>query len=105
MMGKLKELQSKMAEAQASLVNITASAESGGGLVKATANGTRKLVSLEIDESLLVKEDRDMLADLIVAAANKALDEAGEKGAAEIKSKTSGLLPNIPGMDLGNFSA
>ena len=103
MMGKLKELQSKMQEAQASLQHITATGEAGAGLVKATANGQRKLIKLEIDESLLVKEDKDMLADLIVAATNKALDEAAEKGAEEIKNKTAGLMPNIPGMDMGNF--
>lgn len=103
MMGKLKELQEKVAEAQEGLKNITATGESGAGLVRATANGQRKLIKLEIDESLMVKEDREVLADLVVAAVNKAMDEAGEKGAAEMKNKTAGLMPNIPGMDFGNM--
>ncbi len=103
MMGKMKELQEKMKQAQDQLQYITTTAESGGGLVRATANGQRRLLKLEIDESLLQPQDRDMLADLVVAAVNKVMEEAGEKAKEEIKSKTSGLLPNIPGLDLGGF--
>ncbi|GAB2781277.1 hypothetical protein HNQ93_001243 [Hymenobacter luteus] len=103
MMGKMKELQDKMKQAQDQLQYLTATAESGGGLVKATANGQRRLLKLEIDESLLQPQDRDMLADLVVAAVNKVMDEAGEKAKEEIKTKTAGLIPNIPGLDLGGF--
>ena len=103
MMGKVKELQDKMKQAQDELQFLTASAESGGGLVRATANGQRRLLKLEIDESLLTPDDRDMLADLVVAAVNKALEEVNEKAREELKSKTSGLMPNVPGLDLGNF--
>jgi len=101
MMGKVKELQEKMQQAQSEMQYITATAESGGGLVKATANGERRLLKLEIDESLLT--DRDMLADLVVAAVNKAVQEAGEQAREALKSKTAGLMPNLPGLDLGNF--
>jgi DNA-binding YbaB/EbfC family protein len=103
MMGKMKELQEKMKLAQDELQHITATAESGGGLVRATANGQRRLLKLEIDESLLQPQDRDMLADLVVAAVNKVMEEAGDKAKEEMKSKTAGLLPNIPGLDLGGF--
>ena len=44
-----------------------------------------------------------MLADLVVAAVNKVLDEAGDKGKDHLKSRTQGLLPNIPGLDLSGF--
>ena len=103
MMGKVKELQEKMKQAQDEVQFLTATAESGGGLVKATANGKRQVVKLEIDDSLLTPQDRDMLADLVVAAVNKALDEVGEKAKEELKTKTAGLMPNLPGLDLGNF--
>jgi len=103
MMGKVKELQEKMQQAQSELQYLTATAESGGGLVKATANGQRRLLKLEIDESLLTPQDRDMLADLVVAAVNKVMEEVGEQAKQELKSKTSGLLPNLPGLDLNNF--
>lgn len=104
MMGKLNELQGKLKEAQAGLAQITATGEAGAGMVKATANGQKRLIKIEIDDSLMVKEERDTLADLVVAAANKALEAAAEKGAEELKSKTAGLMPNIPGMDMSNFN-
>lgn len=103
MMGKVKEMQAKMKEAQEKLKHITVSAEAGGGMVKATANGERRLLKIELDETLLNANDKEMLADLVVAAVNKAMDEAGEKGKEELKKNTEGLLPNIPGLDLSNF--
>lgn len=101
MMGKMKELQEKMQQAQQEMQFVTATGEAGGGLVRATANGQRRVIKLEIDDSLL--SDREMLTDLVVAAVNKALDEAGDKAKDELKRKTSGLIPNIPGLDLGGF--
>lgn len=103
MMGKVKELQDKMQQAQQELQHITATGEAGGGLVRATANGHRKLLKLDIDETLLTPQDRDMLADLVVAAVNKALEEATELGRQELQRQTSGLMPNVPGLDLSNF--
>lgn len=103
MMGKVKEVQAKMKEAQEKLVYITAEGESGGGLVKAKANGKKQVLSIDVDVSLLKIEDKDMLQDLVVAAVNKALAEADEKGKEEIKKATDGILPNIPGMDLGGL--
>ncbi|WP_027003560.1 YbaB/EbfC family nucleoid-associated protein [Hugenholtzia roseola] len=100
MLGKVKEFQSKLQEAQNALGSITAEGESGAGMVKAVVNGKKQLVSLEIDPDLCKPEDRQMLADLIVAATNKALEEAEEKSKAFLQNSTSGLLPN---MDLGQF--
>jgi DNA-binding YbaB/EbfC family protein len=103
MMSRVKELQEKVKQAQSELPSITATAEAGGGLVRATANGQRQLLKLEIDETLLTPQDRDMLADLVVAAVNKVMEEAGDKAKEHLKSRTAGLLPNIPGLDLGGF--
>jgi len=105
MMGKMKDLQDKMQQAQQELQHITATGEAGGGLVKATANGHRQLIKLDIDESLLTPQDRDMVADLVVAAVNKALDTVAELAKQEMQRKTSGMLPNIPGLDLSGFGA
>lgn len=103
MMGKVKELQDKMQQAQKDIEYLTATGEAGGGLVRATANGHRRVLKIEIDPSLFTPEDREMLPDLMVAAVNKALDAAAELGADELKRRTSGLMPNIPGLDLGGF--
>ncbi|TXK44890.1 YbaB/EbfC family nucleoid-associated protein [Pontibacter qinzhouensis] len=103
MLGKVKEVQAKIKEAQDKLQHITVTSESGAGLVKATVNGQRKLLKIEIDDSILNTNDRDMVNDLVVAAVNSAMESANEKAQEELKKNTEGLLPNIPGLDLGNF--
>jgi nucleoid-associated protein EbfC len=100
MMGKMKEVQARMKQAQDNLANLRASGESGGGMVKATVNGKRQLVALDIDPSLLKADDRMVLQDLVVAAVNKAADEAEVLAKEEMKKSTEGILPNIPGLDL-----
>jgi nucleoid-associated protein EbfC len=103
MMGKVKEVQTRMKEAQENLKFIKASGESGGGMVKATVNGKKMLVALDIDASLLKAEDQVLVQDLIVAAVNKASEEAEVLAKEEIKKSTEGILPNIPGMDLSSM--
>lgn len=103
MMGKMKEVQAKIKEAQDKLGEITVTGEAGAGMVKATANGKRQLVKLEIDKDLVKPEDLDMMADLIVAATNKALEEAEIKAKEEVKKSTQDVIPNIPGLDLGGL--
>ncbi len=103
MMGKMKEVQARLKEAQDNLANIHVSGESGGGLVKATVNGKRQLIGLDVDSSLLKAEDKTVMQDLIVAAVNKAAEEAEIRAKEELKKSTEGLLPNIPGMDLSGL--
>lgn len=103
MMGRIKEVQEKMKEAQQKLEYVTASAEAGAGMVKATANGRRQIIHLEIDPALIDPKDPDMLRDLVIAACNKALAEVEVLAKEELKKATEGMLPNIPGMDLGSM--
>ena len=103
MMGKMQEVQAKLKEAQERLGDVIVTGEAGAGMVKATANGKRQLVKLEIDKTLVKPEDLDMMTDLIVAATNKALEEAEIKAKEEIRKSTEGVIPNIPGMDLGGM--
>lgn len=103
MMGKMKEVQARIKEAQENLVSITATGESGGGMVKATVNGKRQVVAVEIDATLMKPEDRTVAQDLVVAAVNKALEEVEILAREELRKKTEGLLPNIPGLDLGGM--
>jgi DNA-binding protein YbaB len=44
-----------------------------------------------------------MLQDLIIAAVNKALDSIEPKIKEHLQKATDGVLPNIPGLDLGSF--
>ena len=100
MMGKMKEVQSRLKEAQDNLVNITATGEAGGGMVKAIVNGKKQVIHIDIDPALLKVEDKIMLQDLVIAAVNKASEEAEIFAKEELKKSTQGLIPNIPGLDL-----
>jgi len=103
MFGKVKEFQARLKEAQESLGTITESGEAGAGLVRVTVNGHKQLLQLEVDDSLVRPEEREMLQDLIVAATNKALQNIEGKIKEHLRKATDGLLPNIPGFDLGNL--
>ncbi len=100
MMGKVKEMQTRLKEAQDNLEKINAHGEAGAGMVKATVNGKKKLMSIDIDPTILASSEKILVQDLVVAAVNKALDEAEVRAKEELKKSTEGILPNIPGLDL-----
>lgn len=103
LLGKMKEVQAKLKEAQENLANITETAEAGAGMVKATVNGEKQVIKLEIDNDIINVDDKEMMQDLIIAAINKALQDVEVLAREEIKKNTSGILPNIPGLDLSNI--
>lgn len=103
MMGKVKEVQARMKEAQDKVALIQASAESGGGMVRATVNGKKLLISLEIDPAILKSEDKVLVQDLVVAAVNKASDEVEVLAKEEMRKSTEGMMPNIPGLDFSSL--
>ena len=88
MMKQVQKRQEEMARVQEELGNKTVTEESGGGIVKATANGKKELVSLEIDNEIAGSGDKEMLEDLVVAAVNKALESAGKMAEEEIANVT-----------------
>lgn len=103
MFGKMKEVQSRMKDAQETLSAVTETGESGAGLVKVTVNGLKNVLKIDIDPDLIKSNaaaDREMLQDLIVAATNKAMANVETKAREHLKQATEGLLPNIPGLNL-----
>ena len=100
MMKQVQHMQEKMAQVQQELEQKTVSAESGGGVVKVTANGKQTLVKIQIDKEVVNPDDVEMLEDLVLAASNKALEEASKMAQEEMSKVTSGMLPNIPGLNL-----
>jgi DNA-binding YbaB/EbfC family protein len=99
MMKQAQQLQKKMADAQEKLSLIEVEGASGGGMVKVTATAKGEIKRIKIDDSLMIKEEKEMMEDLIVAAINDAKEKGEIASQEEMKSITGGM-PLPPGMKL-----
>jgi nucleoid-associated protein EbfC len=99
MMKAAQEMQTKMAEMQEELARTVVLGESGAGLVKARATAKGELTGLDIDPSIFVASEKEVVEDLILAAIKDAQSKAAERSQSELARLTEGLgLP--PGMKL-----
>ena len=99
MIKKAQELQSQMEKAQAELNSIEIEGQAGGGMVTVMVNGHKELVTLTIDPEILT-EDKEMIEDMILAAVNQGLQNAGKVAEEKMNSITGGMMGKIkfPGM-------
>ena len=99
MIKKAQEMQSQMEKAQAELNSIEIEGQAGGGMVSVIVNGHKELVALNIDPEIL-NEDKEMLEDMILAAVNQGLQNAGKVAEEKMNSITGGMMGKIkiPGM-------
>jgi DNA-binding YbaB/EbfC family protein len=101
MLKQVQKMQAEMQRVQSELGNKTVTEEAGGGMIKATANGNKDIVSVEIDPQVINAEEKEILEDLVVAAVNKALQSAAKMAEDEMGKITKGMLP--PGLNLPGF--
>ena len=85
-----KEIQEKMKETQENLRKIEVEGLSGGSAVRVVLNGDYELKKIKIDENVL-KENKEIIEDLIVAAHNDAKQKLKIKTSEEIEKITGGL--------------
>ena len=91
---KAKELEAKMKESQENIKKIRVEGMSGSNSVKVVLDGEGEMQNIEISDSIL-KEDKLVLEDLIVAAHNDAKTKLKTKTSEEISKATGGF--GIPG--------
>ena len=97
-LSQAKKMQEKMKETQENLRKIEVEGVAGGEAIKVILNGDYELKNIKINESLL-KEKKEILEDLIIAAHNDAKQKLKSKTSEEIEKITSGIgLP--PGFKL-----
>jgi len=98
LISQAKKMQEKMKETQDALKKIEVEGVSGGNAVKVIMNGDGELKKIDFSDSLL-KESKEILQDLIVAAHNDAKSKLKKKTSEEISKVTGGIgLP--PGFKL-----
>jgi DNA-binding YbaB/EbfC family protein len=99
LMQQAQQMQQKVKELQEQLERLEIVGSSGAGLVRITVNGRNETRKVEIDASLFKPEDKGVVEDLIVAAANDARGKVEERVQEQMKSITGGL-PLPPGFKL-----
>ena len=91
---KARELEAKMKESQEKIKSIRVDGISGSNSVKVTLDGEGEMQKIEISDEIL-KEEKSIVEDLIVAAHNNAKAQLKSKTTEEISKATGGL--GIPG--------
>jgi len=88
MMQQAKEMQDRL---QKQMADLRVEATAGGGMVTVVVDGTKQIRSLQIDPSIVSRDDVEMLQDLIAAAVN----DASRKVDAQLGQSMSGLLGSL----------
>ena len=78
LMKQAKEMQAKMAKAQEEVKLLEDQGSAGGGLVKVSINGKKEITSISIDDEVL-KDDKEIVEDLILVAVNQAISNISKK--------------------------
>ena len=100
LMKQAQEMQSQMAQMQEEAAQEVVEASAGGGMVTVKANGGGEIVEIRIDPKAIDPDDPEMLADLVLAAA----DEALRSGRSLMESKLQGMIPGgLGGLGLPGF--
>ena len=91
LLGKLSAMKAQAEETKARLENLHATEEVGGGLIRITLNGNRKLIDLTIngDHSTMDKEE---LEDLLSVAINRVLDKVNDLNEQEVMQSAQSLF-------------
>jgi len=94
-MKQAQQLQERLSQVQDAVARRTVEASAGGGMVKVVVNGKHEVLSLTLDPTVL-REDVELVQDLVIAAVNEGIRNAQKMVAEEMTKATGGL--KIPGL-------
>jgi DNA-binding YbaB/EbfC family protein len=101
LMQQAAQMQEQVQQMQEAAANEVAEASVGGGMVKVTANGAGRVLSIEISPEAIDPSDPEALGDLVLAGVNEALRSAAAAIEAKAQQMQSELLGGLglPGME------
>ena len=91
LMQQAQAMQKQLEATNAQLNAMEFEGSASNGLVKIVMNGEYKVVSVDIDSSILNASDKDMIQDLIMIAANDATEKIDNSKKEKLGSLTQGL--------------
>lgn len=91
LMQQAQAMQKQLEQANAQLNAMEFEGTASNGLVKIVMNGEYKVVSVDIDPSILNANDKDMIQDLIMIATNDATEKIDNSKKEKLGSLTQGL--------------
>jgi hypothetical protein len=91
-----QEIQGRMKELQESLKRLKVEGTAGGGMVTVEMNGQQQVLDCRIEQTLFNSGDREMVEELVVAAANQALEKVKQAASEEMTRMAGGI--DIPGL-------
>ena len=91
----MEKMQGQMEEIKNKLNNITVTGEAEDGNIKVVANGNRLIDSIEINDEFYAAKDKKEITDLIIIAANRALEQAERVEKSEMSHAAMGMLPGL----------
>jgi len=86
-----QDAQAKLMQAQEDLDKVEVEGVSGGGLVRIRASAKGRIISVDIDDSLLAPSEKQMVEDLVAAAINDARAKADVAAQDAMRGATGGL--------------
>ena len=98
LMKQAQKMQRQMEEQAKEMETKEFTATAGGGAVEATVSGTKKVLSLKLDEEAVDPDDVEMLEDLIVSALNEALEKVDAESSSAMSKLTGGMGGGMPGL-------
>jgi DNA-binding YbaB/EbfC family protein len=96
MLAQVQQMQEQMTKAQEELAHETVEASAGGGMVTVKATGALQITEIKIAKEAIDPDDPEMLADMVLAAANEAIRSAQSL----MESRLGGMMGGLGGLGL-----